>query len=435
MAASSRTQALRDAWNGCDALESIHVHGYMSALPSTSDQIACRDSFTVGECHIDPQKQLRQRRVYWQTREDLLKPPAGGKRRTKRRRTGKSEWPPLVWTRGDGAQRKYGGANSLPEALCRYPRSKSIVLWTTSHWSDRLLLWWYLDAIDRAGLDLARFSVAEARSAYVSPDHRVPDPYPIACVPADRLRIAFELRVPLRSRYLATGARRWREYAASSPVAFDKTRRRGCVAFPELQASAGAHGSYFPRRAGNKARLRPSRLDEIFLDGFRAGAWLIPLEVLNVSQWAQAVRESAPYQGSLSQIDEWLGSNGKKLGFDGKLLRRMVEDRIRSRKRDEFRPLYDVLGGETFFAYRLQQGTRHQPDDPLLECRPGPNKVNSLMWVSYRLTARGQRMLEEGMLSTDDAPTIFAGGCEVYRPDSFWVRHESGDEWRLVQEN
>jgi hypothetical protein len=57
------------------------------------------------------------------------------------------------------------------------------------------------------------------------------------------------------------------------------------------------------------------------------------------------------------------------------------------------------------------------------------------MWVSYRLTARGQRLLDEGLRAPDDAPPIFAGGCEVYRPDPFWVREETGNEWRLLRAN
>jgi hypothetical protein len=127
MAARSRIQALRDAWVGCGVFDSIHIHGYASALPPGCDQIACQESFAVGPCHLDPLDQLRQRRIYWQDREASLNAPAGVKKRTRRRNATNSESSPLVWTRTVGSQRKYGGANSLAAALAQCPRSKPVI--------------------------------------------------------------------------------------------------------------------------------------------------------------------------------------------------------------------------------------------------------------------------------------------------------------------
>jgi hypothetical protein len=92
------------------------------------------------------------RRDYWRAVEESFMPPGGAKRRKKRRKTDVPEPSPVFWTRGEGHKRKCGASDDLIDALSGFPENKPVVLWTTSHWSDRLILWWIFDSIDRAGL-------------------------------------------------------------------------------------------------------------------------------------------------------------------------------------------------------------------------------------------------------------------------------------------
>jgi hypothetical protein len=57
--------------------------------------------------------------------------------------------------------------------------------------------------------------------------------------------------------------------------------------------------------------------------------------------------------------------------------------------------------------------------------------MNHFTGVRYRLTPRARRILDEGLLTPDDAPSMFAGGCEIYRREPFWIRCEAGDDWWL----
>jgi hypothetical protein len=343
-----------------------------------------------------------------------------------------SDWSPVVWMYGESSQKRQGAATQLSEGRPNLPRDKPIVLWTTSNWSDRLVLWWLLETVERENLDITRFHLAEARSAFASADCETPDPFPVSCVPAERLRTAFDARVALTADLTSLGASLWRKYADSDPTAFDAVRRRGCSAFPELKCSARIYGAFFPRLEATSERIRLSQLDQSFLEGFSTDAWLSPLEVIRVSRWAQDLRQNSPHGESPAEIDEWLRTTGNDLGFDGSVLRRLVDDRVKSKKKDRSTQLFDQLCSETLFPFRLSQWARHQPDDPLVEPRPGPNTINQLMWVSYRLTARGQRLLDDGLVAGDDAPPMFAGGCELYRPNSFYVRQQSGDSWSIV---
>jgi hypothetical protein len=133
-------------------------------------------------------------------------------------------------------------------------------LWATPAWSDQLWLWWTLDMLARAGVDVARLRWASPRV------ERALDSAGAAGVAS--LQEALRQARPIGDDEAERMRRWWSLYAAESPLAFDEARRSDA----SLAAIAEPHGWWFPRLADGKLRL--SLLDTAVLrslDGeFRA---------------------------------------------------------------------------------------------------------------------------------------------------------------------
>lgn len=436
MAAKKPPRVLSDVWQGTDVDGSIHIVPRIGTDLFAGDEIYVKDSLTNGPCDIDPVQQLLKRKAYWRTVETLTEPKRSGSRKRRRKPGILSVWRPVGWTTGSGSSRKYGEADDVCPALARFPDNKPVVIWTARHWTDRLALWWSLDSIHDKQLDVSRFTVATAQSQFASDDPTKGDPFSIACVPAANLRTAFDRRVPLTVQFLESGASLWHKYADPSPLAIDEARRNGCAEFSDLPAAAEAFGFLYPRRNSTGNSIRLSLLDEAFLEGFQVDDWLTPWEVLWVSQRAQAVlneradrKSEDPESGTSTGPSSW-DTILARHGSNEKLLRRLVDERVAAHKQDAITPISDEFGSMAF-TFRLYEWAMHHPGDPLLESHPGSTNTNPFTGVRYRLTSRTRRILDEGILAPDDAPPMFAGGCEVYRREPFWVRCESDDDWWL----
>jgi hypothetical protein len=365
-----------------------------------------------------------------------MEPERAPGHRRRRRKTKDFSWRPVGWTTGSGSSREYGEVDGICLALAQFPDSKPVVIWTSRHWDDRLALWWSLDNIQRTQFDVSRFTVATVQSQFASGDPQDADPFSISCVPAERLRIAFDARSPLSVPFLENGSSLWHKYANASPLGFDDARRKGCDEFPELRSAAEAHGWLYPRVSAGNSLTRLSLLDEAFLGGFSVDEWLTPWEALCVAQWTQAVlNEGITGKGedtgseASARHSRWetIVSSG---AADVGLLRRLVEERVSCQKTDLITPVSDAFGSNPF-TMRLHEWAVHQPGAPLLECRPGRPGTNPFTRVRFRLTPRARRLLDEGHFTLDDAPPMFAGGCEVYRREPCWIRCESADDWWL----
>jgi hypothetical protein len=57
---------------------------------------------------------------------------------------------------------------------------------------------------------------------------------------------------------------------------------------------------------------------------------------------------------------------------------------------------------------------------------------NEITAVSFRLTAEGERLLEQGMASPTEAPEMWIGGCRLYGR-RLWVRRKRGSHWGIEQ--
>jgi Domain of unknown function (DUF1835) len=130
--------------------ETIHVVPNESAAGALGccgarDLIFLQDRMCPGPCNADPELHLRKRqeyRVAWA--QGYSGPNAAGF---------KSFW---TWMAGNLI-----GARGFNAKLSEYPQEKPVVLWTAACWTDRLVYWWVLDALQRSPQDWGRFWVAE----------------------------------------------------------------------------------------------------------------------------------------------------------------------------------------------------------------------------------------------------------------------------------
>ncbi|HEY3964554.1 MAG TPA: hypothetical protein VGM05_08405 [Planctomycetaceae bacterium] len=377
-----------------------------------------------------------KRDKYWKSEEDLFYPIASKKTSKRKRRNRHSAFWPIVWATGNNASRKYGDADDVGSALANFSATKAVVIWTRRHWSDRLALWWSLSSLARMNVDVSRFTIATAESSSDSTNPRAPDADSISCLPVIRLRSAFDKRVALTNRHVEIGSGLWAKYAAPSPLKFDEAFQAGIAEFPDLTAVAEPFGWLFPRSIGSGMPVRLSRLDEIFLEGLKVDVWLTPQELLRISLCAKEVLDKRAggieVDLNLENMTDlsWLEWAKLHLASDPRILRKVVEERISAGKSDLLMPII-MQFGDMLFRRRLHEWAMHQPASPVLEFRPGSVDKNDFTRVSYRLTQRGKQLIDEGLLTPDDAPAMFAGGCEVYRKEAFWVRCKDDSGCRL----
>jgi hypothetical protein len=319
------------AWPGAFA-------GETNAQEVLRDCIAPRDSLCEGPCDSDPERHLAKRQVF-----------LGLSRRE--------------------LSLDIINAIQLGHVLGRYPDQKPVVLWSGPTWSLRLFSWWVLDAILRLELDPGRFWIAELPPAQWS-----------GCYVASDRRKAWASLTPLRARFLRAGASLWRKFAAPSPLAFDRARRDGVTAFPDLAELAECWGRSFPRPAQGGSLLRLSATDQALFNRLSPSRWVRPCD--------------------------------------------LVCDR----------DLMDVLSplADGYVRHRVREWVAHPGEEPPLRTRELPTGLNEFTRVAYRLTATGVRVRDKGLRSPGEAPLAWIGGCRLYDARETWVRHDLRQgEWRV----
>jgi hypothetical protein len=412
-----------DPWDGTDVADCIHATLGSVGLPDSVDLVRVQDSLARGPCHSNPEQHRELRRDYWLAGEEIYLP-----RRRLRKKSRPDNWNLFVcWNPKQGQT----VAPSFAEALSRFSSKRPVILWTTGNWVERLTLWWLLSAIERGDADRSRCFIAHASSPDASADLRRPNPDTLACVPPRFLRTAFDRRKRLSRSMVVEGARLWRKYCRSSPAAFDEARRRGSETFPDLSAIAEWHGVWFPRRDARSSRIRLSQFDETVLEGFSSDEWRTPLDVYCASFHAAQLLNGSE-SDMASTVDGLADSFARyrRHGHDDRRLRAMVEERVTRRQRDRLQPVTGEFGTE-LFVRRLLEWERHNQEDPALISSAGPNQVNQMSCICYRLTKKGRRLLEEGMSSFADLPPLPVGGCTVNSSTAFWIRQMDGRQWSL----
>jgi len=247
---------------------------------------------------------------------------------------------------------------------------RPVVVWATRAYADLVWLWWILDGLGRLG-PLARPPLL----VRPKPD----DPREtVGGITPEAGRTALAVARAISDDEFREGAELWKLYASQDPRAFDEARRRGSSAFPELHESAEFHGSWFPRR--QDGRLYLSEYDQCLL-GSLTGEWLMPCDLLSttvIPRWGGLLRPFGSYYVPIWRLPTWAA--------------------------------HGVVAREP----------------------RGYANGNLLEQDVFRLTGRARGLLENGLATVGDAPSVYVGGCQLYDPATPWVRVSDGSDWRLT---
>jgi hypothetical protein len=270
------------------------------------------------------------------------------------------------WSREAGHGDRGGAGADLARTLDALPADLPVVLWTSEAWRDVLAAAWALHTLLRARVTAARVRVAST-----------PGLAPLAGRSVRDLSRALACARPLSPGQARAGAALWRAFAARTPGAIERFRRRGGSPFPAVRTAALHHAALFPRASrGPRGYVALSVLDQALLDGLSTFWWRDAGEVARAS--GRTARELAAAHGEAAlraRLLDWTGSRPAA-----------VEFRVRAR--------------------------RGAPD------------------LRFRITAWGKQIRSEG-LAPRLAPPFAAGGQVAYRGRPLWVLEESRGAWRL----
>jgi hypothetical protein len=344
-----------------DPIHIVHGAGaggtvYQSAKKPRPDVIVLMDCLTLGPCAADPDWHGQCRGAYWHAQEETDQP-----RRRKKQ-------PPYVYDRD---QFSIISVQGLAAFLEKYPADRPVMIWSTPTLSDRLTLWWLLDALNCLKLDRRRFWLCQPRPA-VDPGEDVWT-LGLACWPVEWFRRGFADAQLLSTRMLQGGAFLWRSFAGPSPIRFRQSCLKRDRLFPEVTKLLALYSLFFPKLARkNSTFVRLSSLDQFLLGNLSTNKWRRPYDIFMADQ-------------------------------------------------EEFIFLMGLINSDFWLRRRLFDWTEHQKLDPILLTRPENRGVSPFTTISYRLTSRGQEIQQRGMNNLSAAPLWEIGGCKIYDPERPWV--------------
>jgi hypothetical protein len=245
-----------------------------------------------------------------------------------------------------------------------------VVVWATRAYPDLVWLWWILDGLKRIG-------PRTHPTMFVRP--KPDDPLStVGGIAPEAGREALTVARRISDDEFREGAELWRLFASPDPRAFDEARRRGSVVFPELNESAELHGAWFPRLADG--RLHLSEYDQCLLASL-TDEWLMPCDLLNPTVtpgWERLLRTFGSYYVPIWRLHAWAA--------------------------------HGVVARE---ARGYANGNRLEQD-------------------VFRLTGRALDLLDNGLETVGNAPTVYVGGCRIHDPATPWVRVSDESGWRIT---
>ncbi|WP_422928380.1 hypothetical protein [Singulisphaera sp. PoT] len=347
--------------------DAIHIAQGDFPSPDARAAISLPDALTLGPCHADPEHHGVLRSEYWHSFKRELEHLSSSKPRRNRKPTAGST--PEIFT-----------ARQLLEALANHPESMPIVLWTSPNPGERLAFWWMVDALDRGKIPITRCWVADSWFPKDGPDALLS----YHAHPLEMIQDAFEDLQPLTRPQLHNAVRLWSSFTNSSPLTLDQSRRSGTLEPADAQVISELFRWGLPRIIdGEGSYLRLSEFDQLLLGHLNDREWVRPVDVLARAMHDARTRQAIAHYGDL------------------------------------------------IFAQRLGAWARHQPEAPSLFSKAIPKAANHNTSVAYRLTAKGLRIVESGLLSEEEAPEFHVGGCRVYQGFPPWARHIAENDWRV----
>lgn len=253
---------------------------------------------------------------------------------------------------------------SLDEVMKAVSSRSRLVVWTSRLWSDTVALWalcaWRLlhRPLDPK-IDIAVVGTAS--------DHAF-GRGSIRVTGAD-VRAGLGSAHPLSLTHAREMARFWRKLTARSPI-LASTAGRPARGREDLFAIGTYQAGFFPRLIASRPIL--SRVDELLFSCIE-GRWSTPADVFMRSSTAgEALREWASHTG------------------------------------------------DVFIARRLQAWAEHDGGRAAMEHEPH-RPERCMLEARYRLSAAGEKLVQDGLDDIAQAPPLAVGGAVAYDPLASWV--------------
>lgn len=259
---------------------------------------------------------------------------------------------------------------------------RPVVVWVSSSATEKLNLWRILHYLQLRGVARQDVHVIET----VPRVRAEPSPLPIDCTasvtdhPDEVLRAHLAQAKPWPGERYNRAVQLWEAFVDPDPSRFAHLCAHNVEGFPELSALWILLSCYYPRR-GMDGALRLSVFDTLAFAALSAEAWQSSTEIF-----------VQPSEAGLA-------------------LRNFLS-----------------CTGDLHLPERLDRWVQHGPD-AAVERATGPRPQGAMTDFIYRLTARGERLREQGLVSLSEAPSFALAGCEAYA--SPWILLDDGALARL----
>jgi hypothetical protein len=259
-------------------------------------------------------------------------------------------------------------AHEVESAGRAFPSGLPVVVWSGENWSDRLFLWWALDALARTGLADPPLWLA---SPICVPGWDFLES--MGCYNPEQMKVMFGHAQGLGPGLVEAALGRWRRFCEKTPrgLAALRTSRR-----PWLNVSTD-YFRFFPRAIGKTLTL--SEFDAAVLSAFSPTSWRPPLELF-------------------------------------------TSERLREHR-------FLLNHGDLLPLLRLEAWTTSSPL-PVLRRRP-TGEDRGYRRDEYQLTGHGVRVLNEGLGSIGWGPPLAMGGHAAYDAEQPWVVRKTRGDWKL----
>ncbi|WP_437624398.1 hypothetical protein [Sorangium sp. So ce1151] len=266
-----------------------------------------------------------------------------------------------------------------------------VILWASGGLHERVNLWRTCSWLRHLGIPCSDVLIIELEPVYGTMKRFSEPPAipPFDCSasvahhPDNVLLDRLDRAAPWQMERYDRAVRLWDSYVDENPLPFAESCAHGVEGFPELAPLWKLLSCFFPGRSPGGV-LRLSRFDELILAILSTEEWQTPVKVYcNRSH---------------------LGSDLRDLGS---------------------------CTGDLFVEDRLNQWAKHD-SSAAVERAPGPKPSGDRMLSKvYRLTDRGQRLLDKGLERLTDAPILPMGGIDAYSASAPWALLEDGRLARL----
>ncbi|MCA9212227.1 MAG: hypothetical protein KDB27_04110 [Planctomycetales bacterium] len=272
--------------------DAVHIasFGTLGCISGIQYAIPLQDSLSFGPCDADPEKHLALRQQYWNSFEFDV--PAASKSQARQNRRALDE----SYATSVYAQ------HQIENALSSFPSDAPIVLWSAPTWSDRLRLWWTLDALKYSNVAYERIWLADSRTP--ESEHHLVDHDVIDSHGEGLLERAFSRLAQIGFERFHAGGSLWKKFSASSPVEFDNARRTGSRSYPELQGVCNEYGRFFPRLV--RKQLKLNDIDQFIFDSLSTDAWSRSYDVVARFIETYSIAAWCPARLVAFRLRQWL---------------------------------------------------------------------------------------------------------------------------------